>query len=323
MANQDLASGHVDSARGISVRSFIGRSAGVALAVGGLGSFTRSARAVAATDAGEVVVLTWGDPNDVKLQSAALQKATGISLKLIPGANSEDFYNKVIAGGLGTYDIVISNVGFVPLYVKQHLIEPLVLSQFPATKELYPQFRTDLRFPNLKSPNVAWAFPRQWGAYCMTYKLTDSKYHPTTNPISWRELWKAPKGKVTLDGSSVVNLAIAARMVGLAWKDVFSMHGAKLDQAVKLLRQLRPFVITTSTEAQVQNFINGRTDVALNFGLGFGGTVNQKAHEAVARSVVPKEGTVGALDGIMLLRKARTGTTPSSTSTSRAARRLR
>jgi spermidine/putrescine-binding protein len=109
---------------------------------------------------------------------------------------------------------------------------------------------------------------------------------------------------VTLDGSPFVNLAVAGRMVGLSWEDVFSMSGANLQRAVDLLRELKPFLITNSTQGQIQNFINGRTDVALNFGLGFGGRVNEKAGETVARSVIPKEGIVGALDGIMLMREA-------------------
>jgi spermidine/putrescine transport system substrate-binding protein len=288
----------------ISRRQFIGRSGGVALTIGGIGSFAGIARAMVGTDRGEVIVLTWGDPKDAQLQGKALKQLTGITLKMIPGQNSEDFYTKVIAGGRGTYDVVITNVGFIPLYVKRKLIEPLDLRTFPAARELYPRFRTDMRFPNLKAPNVAWAFPRQWGAYCMTYSLIAGDYHPTTKPISWRELWRAPKGKVTLDGSSVVNLALAGRMLGLPWKKVFSMHGKTLDKAVELLRELKPFLITTSTQAQVDNFITERTDIAFNFGLGFGATVNRKAGKRVARSVVPREGVVGALDGVMLLKGA-------------------
>jgi spermidine/putrescine-binding protein len=288
----------------ITRRRFVGRSGAAALTIGGIGSFAGVARAMVGSDRGEVVVLTWGDPNDAKLKGDAFKKLTGITLKMIPGVNSEDFYNKVVASGLGTYDIVISNVGFVPLYIKRKLIEPLDLRKFPAARELYPRFRTDMHFPNLKAPNLAWAFPRQWGAYCMTYSLIADDYHPTTKPISWRELWKAPKGKVTLDGSSVVNLALGGRMIGLPWSKVFAMNGANLDKVVQLLRQLKPFLITTSTQAQVDNFITQRTDIAFNFSLGFGATVNRKAGKAVARSLVPKEGVVGALDGIMLLKKA-------------------
>jgi spermidine/putrescine transport system substrate-binding protein len=302
---QGAEHGTVSTPGGTSRRQFIGKSGAVLLTVGGIGSFASAARALSTTNAdeGEVVVLTWGDPNDAKLKGAAFKKLTGITLKMVPGQNSEDFYNKVVAGGLGTYDIVISNVGFISLYIKRNLIEPLDLNQFPASKELYPRFRADTRFPNLKAPNVAWGFPRLWGAYCMTYSLIDT-YRPTTKPISWQELWKAPNGKVTLGGSSVVNLATAGRMLGLPWKDVFAMKGNTLSKAVDLLRKLKPFLITTSTQAQIDNFIKKRTDIMLNFGLGFGATVNRKAGKPVARSVVPREGVLGALDGIMLLKDA-------------------
>lgn len=292
--------------RRLTRRTFIGRSGGVVLAIGGIGGFASAARAGVASsqrESGEVVVLTWGDPNAARLRAEAFKEETGIALKMVPGTGDADFFNKIRAGGLGTYDVVISNVGFVPLYAKAGLIESLDLRQFPAAKELYPQFRTDLRFPNLKAPNVAWAFPRQWGAYSMTYSLID-KYRPTTRPISWQELWKAPQGKVMLDGFYVTNLALAGRMLGIPWKDVFSIRGATLERAVDRLRELKPFLEATAQQSAIDAFRTKRTDVGMIFGLGFASTVNRKVGKTIARSVIPKEGVLGALDGIMLLKRA-------------------
>jgi spermidine/putrescine transport system substrate-binding protein len=248
------------------------------------------------------VVITWGDPKKAKLLGDAFKQETGISLRLIPGDNSSDFYNKIKAGGPGQYDVVISNVGFVPLYEKAGLVEVLNLDDFPAADELYPAFRTDMRFNYLKASNRSLAFPNQWGAYGMTYSTIDT-FKPK-QPISWEELWRAPKGKVMLSSYYVNDLAIAGRIDGLSWNEVFAMNGPALDKAKQRLRNLKPFLDPDSTEDQINDFVTKTVDVGLVFSLGFGTTVNRKAGSAVVKSVVPAEGVFGALDGQMLLKGA-------------------
>src|SRR5215470_8130868 len=247
---------------------------------------------------GVVNVLTWGDPQKAKLMGTAFKEETGITLNMVPGLNDADFWNKVRYGGKGTYDTVVTNIGYIPLYKQAGLIEILDLNSFPAADELYPQYRTDRRFPYLVAPDRALCFPDQWGLYGMTYStITPFK---VTKPYSWEELWKAPKGAVMLDGAPVVNMAVAARMSGIPWERVFSIRGAELDVVVQRLRQLKPFQIPTSTNAKIDDFRTKVTDVGVVFSLGFGNQVGDN----IAQSVVPVEGAVGALDGQVLLKDA-------------------
>jgi spermidine/putrescine-binding protein len=252
---------------------------------------------------GEVVVITWAGADKAKLLGAAFEKKTGIKLRLIPGEGDADFYNKIKAGGGDQYDVVISNVGFTPLYRRAGLIELLDLNDFSAADELYPEFRTDMRFDYLEAPNRAWAFPHQWGSYAMTYN-TQVPFQPR-KPISWEELWRAPRGRVMLDGFNVTNIALAGRMTGATWDEAFSLSGSALDEATQRLIDLKPFRLATAETTAINDFRSKRVVIGMIFSLGFGSTVNRKVGSEVARSVIPTEGVLGALDGVMLVKDAR------------------
>jgi spermidine/putrescine-binding protein len=249
------------------------------------------------------VLITWGDPQKAKRLGDAFKARTGITLRLVPGSGDTDFYDKIKAGGGEQYDVVISNVGFAPLYDRAGLIEVLDLAHFPAAGELYSAFRSDARFPYLRSPDRSLVFPNEWGVYAMTYNKT-AAYKPA-QPISWEALWKAPRGKVMLDGFSVTNLALAGRMSGLTWDEAFAMDGAALDRAVQRLIALKPFSTADSDQVTIDAFRTEKVDVGMIFSLGFSQTLNSKLGQDLGASVVPQEGAVGALDGQMLIKGAR------------------
>lgn len=284
----------------ISRRTFIGKSGATVLAVGGAGSFLAACGGSGSKD---VVVLTWGNPQTSDQLATGFKRATGLNLVAVPGANDADFYNKVVAGGSSEYDIVITNIGYVQKYVQKGLIERLDLSQFPNTSQLYPQFLTGESWKSyylIQSPNLMWAVPHQWGSYGMTY-LTSAYPSP---PTSWHDLWKAPKGKVQMVNDPVAVPALALRLTGIPWDQVFSATPAQLDAAVALLRQLKPFQLPASNALTIDEFRTGETVIGLNFSIGFYYTINQAVHKNITGSTVPKEGIFGATDGQMLLKAA-------------------
>src|SRR5215468_7459943 len=120
---------------GISRRAFVAGSAG-ALALGGIAGFSRPGRA----DNGEVVVMAWENYVDAEIQKRFTAK-TGIAIRGIPADSDQDMFTKVSAGGGDQYDIVFANAGFCPTYNKAGLIEPMDLSEVPASKNLWPIFR--------------------------------------------------------------------------------------------------------------------------------------------------------------------------------------
>jgi spermidine/putrescine transport system substrate-binding protein len=250
-----------------------------------------------------VNVITWGDPQKAKLMGAAFKAETGINLQMIPGLDDADFYNKVKYGGGDQYDVVVTNTGWAPVYEQAGLVETLDLSSFPAASELYTQFRTDMRFPYLKAPDRSLAFPNQWGLYGMTYS-TITPFR-TTQPYTWEELWKAPKGSVLLDGFYVVDMAMTARMLGVPWDKVFSINKQQLDAVVQRLIELKPFQQPDATITQINDFRTKEVAIGLVYSLGFANNIETQVGRNIAVSVVPEEGAIGALDGQLLIKGAR------------------
>lgn len=278
-----------------SRREFIAKAATITFAIAACG--TPSSK-----KGGEVVLITWADPQKAKRLGDAFKAKTGITMKMVPGDGDVDFFNKIKSGGGDQYDVVISNVGYAQTYEKNGMIETLDLGHFPSTKELYPAFRNDMRFSYLKGPDKSLVFPNEWGVYAMTYSKAAYK---SAAPTSWDALWKAPHGKVVLDGSLVVNLGMTLRAMGMPWDQVLAAQGADLDKAVDRLRQLKPFLTSGSGQASIDAFRTEAAVIGQIFGLGFYKTVNDKIGQEVTGSVVPSEGAIGALDGQMLIKGAR------------------
>jgi spermidine/putrescine transport system substrate-binding protein len=295
----------LEPGQGLTRRHFIGKSGGAILAVGGIGSFVAASNAYGSRDSNQVVVLTWGDPATATLLQAEFKKQTGINLVFVPGVNSADFFNKVVTGGSGQYDVVTSNVGYVPLYVQRKLIEPLDLRRFSNAAELHPSFRTDRRWKKwylIKPADLVWAMPRLWGTYSMTYRVD---FVQPTYPISWREMWNVPKGKAMTNVTPNQMIAYAGRLNGVPWNKVMSMQGADLEAAVQRLRKLKPFSLLTSEADQITSFVAGESWIGQVFGLGFAARVNAQAGSHICKSVIPLEGAFGSLSGSMLLKGAR------------------
>jgi hypothetical protein len=90
-------------ASGLTRRRFIGLSGAAALSIGGIGNLLAAGCGGSSSeeveDKGKVVVLSWGDPQLASLIGKAFKKETRIELVMVPGANDNDFYNKVSLGG--------------------------------------------------------------------------------------------------------------------------------------------------------------------------------------------------------------------------------
>jgi len=285
---------------GLTRRHFIGRSAGVALATGGIGSFL----AACGGSSDEVVVLTWGGTYLAPQVAAGLKKKHGITLRAIPGESDADFITKLKAGGGSQYDVVIGNSGYAKLYLDDDLIEPLDLATIRSAAELYPAFREDRRFPYLLARDKALCFPNTWGSYSMTFNTT-VPYQPA-QPYSWSNLWAAPKGKVSLHGSTAEEqISLAGLANGVAPAEIFAMSGATLQAAAARLNDLKPYQISTSDDTTATRFRTGEAYIGSAFGLGVGESINQQAGKSIAKSVIPKEGAIGALDGAQLVKGAR------------------
>jgi spermidine/putrescine transport system substrate-binding protein len=298
-------------ARAVTRRQFIGRSAGVALTIGGTSGFlaaagTSLASSLTSKDSGQVNVLSWisyVDPAEAKLWK---QAHPNITLNGVAAADDATMFTKIEAGGGSQYDIVFGNCGWTPTYYKHGLIEPLDLTQFSNYKAIYPEFREDTRLPNVLAPNKTLQYPNMWASLSMTWNTT-VPYQPS-QPYSWTEMWNKhiPSGHVQLMGAGEDFLAMTGLSLGVPRGKIYTMKGAQLQAAVNRLIQLKPYQVNPNVNAQFrQAIISKRAWIGFTSDLSAGPLSNLEAGHTVAKSVIPKEGTLGWIDGPMLVKGAK------------------
>jgi len=286
-------------------RSFIGRSAGVALAVGGLGGFISACGTGGSGDGGEVVVLSWESYVTPEIKKA-FEEATGITMKGIPAESDQDMFTKIKAGGGGQYDVVFGNCGWSPIYAENDLIETIDVSEIPSSDQLFPVFREDDSLPYVESPGKLLMFPNMWAALSLIWN-TEAPYQPA-KPLSWNALWDAPSGKVVLHGSPEDFIAMSGLAMGVPRDEVYSMTGDTLDQAADHLGDLQPFQISKSSDDfTARTIATQKAYVGFASSLGIGHRVNEQFGKGkeIAKTAVPKEGSLGWVDGAHLVKDAK------------------
>jgi spermidine/putrescine transport system substrate-binding protein len=286
--------------RGLTRRLFIGRSAGTALAVGGLGSFISACGGDSGK--GEVVVMAWENYVDPEIQSR-FNKATGIKMRGVAAESDQDMFTKLKAGGGKQYDVVFANCGFSPLYYKAGLTEALDLSEVSSAKNLWPVFKENTTFPYVVEPNKVMLYPSMWASFGIVWN-TDKTQVPS--PYSWKALWDAPKGKVIVQGAGDDFLSLAGLALGVPREKIYSMTGPTLQKAADYLAELKPFQISKSSDQVTADAIRtGKAYMGQATSLGLAYRINEKAGKEVAKIELPDEGALGWVDGPQLVKGAK------------------
>lgn len=285
----------------ISRRVFVGRSAGVALAISGLSNLLAPRRAASQTS-DTVVVMAWENYVHAEIQKR-FKEATGITVRGVAADSDQNMFTKLKAGGGEQYDIVFANAGFCPLYHEAGLIEPLDLSQIPAAKNLWPIFKTNTDFPYVLAPNQTLLYPSMWASFGICWNV-DRFQVPA--PYSWKSLWDAPKGKVILQGAGDDFISLAGLALGVPRSEIYAMTGPTLKKAADYLRELKPFQISASSDLVTADAIRtGKAVVGQATSLGLAYRINEKAGKHVADIQMPSEGALGWVDGPQLVKGAK------------------
>lgn len=307
MSDDATRPGGERKANGLTRRTFIGRSAGVAIGIGGTSAFLAACGGSSSGSGGSVNVMgfvSYIDPTIKKLWAKAYPD---ITLRGVPAADDSEILTKLRAGGASAYDVVFTDFGYCPIYQQEGLVELLDLSRMSAGADLYPQFRDDVRaFVYLTAPNRAIGFPCQWAPTALAYNSTVG-FEPSTPP-TWADLWSRdiPQGKIGMAGLPPEGfIATAALAKGFAKDEVFSLSDSQLQQVVSYLREIKPFRIYTS-DPELRNSLRSATAWAsIVPSPGTASKINEDAGKVVAKSVVPEEGSVGFIDGPMLVKGAK------------------
>jgi spermidine/putrescine transport system substrate-binding protein len=293
----------------MSRRRFIGRSAGVALSVGGLGSFVAACGGDGgggSGGSGEVNVLSWVSYVDPTVKRLFEKAYPGVKMNGIAADADQTMFTKVKAGGAQQYDIVFCNAGWSPTYLENDLVEPIDLSQIPSARELFPAFRENTDIPFVLEPGTVGLYPNMWAPLSLTWNTTVPFQPPA--PYSWSALWseKVPDNKVMLQGGGDDLIVITGLEQGVPAEELYSMSGATLKRVEDRLRSLKPFQLNPNVLPQFREAIRTeRAWLGLTSDLSAGFLIDQEAGEDVAESVIPQEGTIGWIDGPQLVKGAR------------------
>ena len=288
--------------RRMSRRRFLGSSAiAASLLTAGLGWSRASAE-----DAGELIVLGWSvywPPEMIAL----FKKLTGINLKIIGADTDQDMFTKLQAGGAGEYDVVYANAGWTPLYHKSGLIEPIALADFPdATKNLYSQFYSTASLPFVLEPGKTLLFyPNSWSPMALLWRPDIVK--PDGQP-SWSMMWNSnvPRGTVILSmGAGDDYLAIGGLATGVPKDQLYSMNADQLAQVVTAMRKLKPFQMVDGVPDLRARFRTDKATIGLVGQLGAAAQINDEAGKHLLDIAIPKEGSLGWVDGAMLIKGAK------------------
>jgi len=266
-----------------------GRFAGTASAQAAPSLAPYSPPPVAGAEAGSLNFLTWSDHwNSDAI--AEIATTTGIQAQITELSDNSDGFAKLQAGNSGL-DLVSGDALWVPKYFSSQLIDPFDLASLQVSSELYSMAKT---FDFFTAAGGYLAYPWGWSPIQIVYNPSNV----TPAPDSWDVLID-PKyaGRVVMENQPLDIMLFAAKAIGAV--DAYNMTDDELARAKDWLTQLKPNVLKLVAQ-------NTETIAALVDGSAWLATQNLGAPDRVKDAAgpevvafVPKEGTVGFIDGEM------------------------
>jgi spermidine/putrescine transport system substrate-binding protein len=285
-------------------RHFLGSMAGAA-ALAGSGSLLAAGPAAAADAGGDLNVLGWSVYWSQEMIDLFKEK-TGISLHIIGATTDQEMFTKLQSGG-GDFDVVYANAGWSPLYDSAGLIEQISLDEVAGARDnLFPMFYSDPRLPYVADPNKALRlFPNMWSPFAMLWRRD---LFGADEEISWTRLWdkRVPNGSAVFQGVAGDDLlALAGLTNGVAKDKLYAMEGEDLDKAIEAMRKLKPFQISDGLPDVQERFRTNKASIGMVGELGLDEQINTALGSQIVETALPKEGSLGWVDGPMLLKGAR------------------
>ncbi len=242
------------------------------------------AKPAKAADPGVLHIYNWTDYTAPDLIKKFTQE-TGIKVTLDTYDSNETLLAKLKAGGSG-YDLVIVSNDFVPIFIKQHLIQPVDASAMSNFTNLDTKWQT-----RTWDPKAEYTVPWQWGTTSFQY---DTKVY--SGPVdSLATLFKPPAefgNNVGMFGSSseVINLALL-----YMGKPLCDTNPADLQKLVTLLKAQKPRVKVYNSDADMDRLVSGETTISE---IWSGAAYRARQQKASLAYVYPKEGVIAWMDNL-------------------------
>lgn len=187
-------------------------------------------------------LFNWSDyiPQDV-LED--FEQEFGVRVNHDTYSNNEEMMAKLLAGGIGLYDIAVPSDYMIEVLIEENLLEEIDLDRIPNLRHIDPLY---LNTPF--DPDNRYSLPYMWGTTGIAY---NTKY--VTEPVtSWNDLWNpAYRGRVLLLDDSREVIGTALQALGYSRN---STDPKELDEARLKMRELAPHVLAYDSD-QPKNFL--------------------------------------------------------------------
>lgn len=203
---------------------------------------------------------------------ANFEKETGIKVRYDTYDNNEILHAKLVAGKTG-YDIVVPSSTFARLQIDGGLLMKLDKAQLPNLKNLDPDIQAQIATID---PGNQYLVNWLWGYTTIGINTARVKAALGGEPMpanAW-ELFFNPKyaSKLKSCGISVLDSASEVLPAALHYlgKDGFSKSSADYQEALALLKSVRPYVTLFSSSGYINEMASGSICLAL----GWNGDIN-------------------------------------------------
>ncbi|HWA45612.1 MAG TPA: extracellular solute-binding protein [Hypericibacter adhaerens] len=260
--------------------------ASVLLAAGLIGAAPQLAKA----GAGELHIYNWTDytsPDMVK----KFESETGIKVTIDTYDSNETALAKLSSGAAG-YDVIIISNDFIPIFVKQGLLQKVDVAHMPNFKNLDPQWQK-----RAWDPDAQYSVPWVWGT--TSYSVDTAVYKGPTDSL--KPLFEPPpelKGKVGMFGSPTEVMSLALVYLG---KPQCNSNPDDLKALNALLQAQKPFVKVYNSDGTVERQVSGETVMHEQWS---GKALATRTEKSTFVYVYPKEGVVGWMDNVAVPKDA-------------------
>ena len=291
--------------RKMNRRTFLGTAvgAGAGLAASSaLPSLSPMARLVGAQEAptfaeGGFNWLTWSDHYFPEQLAEASSQYNIQANPTLFSDNSEAFLKVQQVGGK-QIDMVSGDALWVKRYYEEGLIEPFDLWSLKSARGLFDMGLFDLPFFQTDD-GMNLAFPFGWSPVIIAY---NPKY-VTEAPTSWEVLWDPKyKGKFAMELQPFDVMAMMGKSLGI--QNAYDMTPEEIEAAKKQLVGLLPNMLKfVEQNVELVTLLADETIWLATVNLGIEDRVKDAGGPEI-KTFVPKEGTVGWMDGEMIVKDA-------------------
>lgn len=218
------------------------------------------------------------------------EREFGIRVNYDAYSNNEEMLAKLLAGGLGLYDLAVPSDYMVTVMIAENLLEPIDHDKIPNLRYIGKRY---LNSPF--DPENRYSLPYMWGTTGIAYNVR----YVTEPPTSWNDLWNpAYRGRVLLldDSRDVIGTALQA--LGYSRNET---DPARLEEAGRKLRELSPHVLAYDSDNPKTFLVSEEAWIAVIWN---GDAAMAMAENPNIRYVLPREGGSIWMDNLVIPRGA-------------------